>query len=104
MVRRGEVWWVRLDPTLGHEIQKTRPCLVVSPDQLNRHGMCVIVPLTSSEKRRFRVSTAVAGKPGAAAADQLRAIDHGRLGRRIGEADPKVLSAVLATLRAMFEE
>ena len=98
------MWWVRLDPTLGHEIQKTRPCLVVSPDQLNRHGMCVIVPLTSSEKRRFRVSTAVAGKPGAAAADQLRAIDHGRLGRRIGDADPKVLSAVLATLRAMFEE
>lgn len=104
MVRRGEVWWVRLDPTVGHEIQKTRPCLVVSPDQLNRHGMCVIVPLTSSEKRRFRVSTAIAGKTGAAAADQLRAVDHSRLGRRIGEADPKVLAGVLATLRAMFEE
>lgn len=104
MVRRGEVWWVRLDPTVGHEIQKTRPCLVVSPDELNRHRMCVIVPLTSSERGRFRVSTAVAGKPGAAAADQLRAIDHSRLGRRIGNADPKVLTDTLATLRAMFEE
>lgn len=98
------MWWVKLDPTVGHEIRKTRPCLIVSPDQLNRNGISLIVPLTSSEKRRFRVSTAVAGKPGAAAADQLRAIDHSRLGRRIGEVDPKILSAVLATLREMFEE
>ncbi len=104
MVRRGEVWWVRLDPTVGHEIRKTRPCLVVSPDQLNRHGISVIVPLTSSDKRRFRVSTSVSDKPGAAAIDQVRAIDHARLGRRIGNADPKVLTAVLATLREMFEE
>ncbi|MDP1913421.1 type II toxin-antitoxin system PemK/MazF family toxin [Brevundimonas sp.] len=72
------------------EIRKTRPCLVVSPDQLNRHGSSVIVPLTSSEKRRFRVSTSVTGKPGAAAADQVRAIVHARLGRRIGDAAPKV--------------
>ncbi len=77
---------------------------MVSPDQLNRHGMCVIVPLTSSEKRRFRVSTAVSGQSGAAAVDQVRAIDHGRLGRRIGEVDPSILNAVLATLRAMFED
>lgn len=104
MVRRGEVWWVRLDPTVGPEMQKTRPCLVVSPDELNRHRMCVIVPLTSSEKRRFRVSTAVMGRPGAVAADQLRAIDHGRLSRRIGEVDPKVLAAVLSVLREMFED
>ncbi|WP_298745139.1 type II toxin-antitoxin system PemK/MazF family toxin [uncultured Brevundimonas sp.] len=104
MVRRGEVWWVRLDPTVGHDIRKTRPCLVVSPDQLNRHGISVIVPLTSSDQWRFRVSTSVAGKPGAAAADQVRAIDHTRLGRRIGDADPKVLTAVLAILREMFED
>lgn len=104
MVKRGEVWWVRLDPTIGHEIRKTRPCLVVSPDQMNRHGSSVIVPLTSGEGRRFRVRTSVSGKPGAAAADQVRTIDHARLGRRIGDADPSVLTAVLATLREMFED
>lgn len=104
MVRRGEVWWVRLDPTVGHEIRKTRPCMVVSPDQLNRHGISIIVPLTSSDKRRFRVATAVAGKPGAAAIDQVRAIDHTRLARRIGDADLKVLAAVLTTLREMFAD
>ncbi len=104
MPKRGEVWWVRLDPTVGHEIRKTRPCLIVSPDELNRHGVSVIVPLTSGAKRRFRVPTSVSGKSGAAAADQVRSIDHTRLGRRIGEADPKVLTAALATLREMFED
>lgn len=104
MIRRGEVWWVRLDPTVGHEIRKTRPCLVVSPDAMNRHGASIIVPLTSNEHRRFRVPTSVGGKRGAAAADQVRTVDHARFGRRIGDADPAILTATLATLREMFEE
>lgn len=104
MVRRGEVWWVRLDPTVGHEIRKTRPCLVVSPDQMNRHGILVIVPLTSGTERRFRVPTSVSGKIGAAAVDQIRSLDRTRFGRRIGEADPAVLSAVLAVLQEMFAD
>lgn len=104
MVRRGEVWWVRLDPTVGHEIRKTRPCLIVSPDQMNRHGTSIIVPLTSGERRRFRIPTSVADKPGAAAVDQVRVIDHARLGRRIGDAEPAILLGVLAGLREMFED
>jgi len=104
MVVRGEVWWVRLDPTVGHEIRKTRPCLVVSPDQMNRHGTSIIVPLTSNERRRFRVPTSVSGKPGAAATDQVRSVDHARFGRRIGDVDPAILLVVLATLREMFED
>lgn len=104
MVKRGEVWWVRLDPTVGHEIRKTRPCLIVSPDSMNRHGTSIVVPLTSSSQRRFRVPTSVTDKPGAAAADQVRIIDHARLGGRIGEAEPAVLQRVLATLREMFED
>ena len=105
MVARGDVWWVRLNPTVGHEIQKTRPCLIVSPDVMNRSGVSIIVPLTGGgPHRRFRVPTSVAKKPGAAAVDQVRVIDHARLGRRIGEAEQKVLQAVLATLREMFED
>lgn len=104
MVKRGEVWWIRLDPTLGHEIRKTRPCLIVSPNQMNQHGTSVIVPLTSGAQRRFRVPTSVVDKPGAAAADQVRTVDHVRMGRRIGDIEPAVLSSVLATLREMFED
>lgn len=104
MVRRGEVWWVRLDPTVGHEIRKTRPCLIVSPDEMNRYGISIIVPLTSSGRRRFRVPTSVADKQGAAATDQVRAVDHGRFGRRIGDGDPALLFGVLAALREMFED
>ncbi|WP_255567990.1 type II toxin-antitoxin system PemK/MazF family toxin [Brevundimonas sp. PAMC22021] len=104
MVRRGEIWWVRLDPTIGHEIRKTRPCLIVSPDQMNRSGTSIIVPLTGGGHRRFRFPTSVAEKPGAAAADQVRTIDHARLSRRIGDAEPSILAGVLAILREMFED
>lgn len=104
MPKRGEVWWVKLDPTVGHEIRKTRPCMIVSPDEINRHGTCIVVPLTSSQGRRYRVATSISEKPGAAAVDQVRMIDHTRLGRRIGEAEAGILSATLAVLREMFEE
>lgn len=104
MALRGEVWWVKLDPTVGHEIQKTRPCLIVSPNEMNRHGTAIVLPLTTGPRRRFRIPTSVSGKTGAAAADQIRTIDHARLGRRVGAIDQAVLTQILAVLRQMFED
>ena len=105
MAERGEIWWIKLDPTVGHEIHKTRPCVIVSPDAMNRSGTSIIVPLTGGgAHRRFRVPASVQDKPGSAAVDQIRTIDHARLGRRIGEADPRLLRDILAVLREMFED
>ncbi len=90
---------------MGHEIRKTRPCVIVSPDEMNRSGTSVIVPLTGSgAHRRFRIPASVQDKQGSAAVDQVRTIDHARLGRRIGEADPRLLRDILAVLREMFED
>lgn len=86
---RGDVYLVALDPTRGSEIAKTRPCAIVSPDELNAHLRTVtIVPMTTSERRyRFRVDVAFAGKRGALALDQIRTVDKTRLVRRLGELD-----------------
>lgn len=86
---RGDVYLVTLDPTRGSEIAKTRPCAVVSPDELNAHLRTVtIVPMTTSERRyRFRVDVAFAGKQGALAVDQIRTVDKARLVKRLGALD-----------------
>ena len=81
-MKRFEVWLVNLDPTIGSEIKKTRPAVIVSPDELNRHLRTVIVvPLTPGKTYPFRVATKVHGKPGVAAVDQVRTIDKQRLPR-----------------------
>lgn len=104
MVKRGEVWLVSLDPTVGSEIQKTRPCLIVSPDQMNDHLRAVIVaPLTSgSRPARFRVPVHFKGKDGLILCDQMRTIDKMRLVKRVGKLDVTTLKAALAILVAMF--
>ncbi|KQS04098.1 growth inhibitor PemK [Sphingomonas sp. Leaf357] len=104
MVKRGEVWLVSLDPTVGSEIQKTRPCLIVSPDQMNDHLRAVIVaPLTSgSRPARFRVPAHFQGKDGLILCDQMRTIDKMRLVKRLGKLDATTLKAALAILVAMF--
>jgi mRNA interferase MazF len=86
---RGDVYLVALDPTRGSEIAKTRPCAVVSPDELNAHLRTVtVVPMTTSERRyRFRVDVDFAGKSGALAVDQVRTVDKTRLVRRLGTLD-----------------
>jgi mRNA interferase MazF len=83
------VYWVALDPTLGAEMQKTRPALVVSPDDLNRHLPTVIVaPITSTLRDYpFRVECRLRRRNGSIALDQLRSIDRSRLGRRIASID-----------------
>ena len=102
---RGEVYLVELDPTRGSEIKKTRPCVVVSPDELNHHLRTVIVaPLTTGgQPYPWRVPTRFQRKAGVMALDQLRTVDAERLTRRLGAIDPAVLGAALATLREMFE-
>jgi len=85
-------------------MQKTRPCVVVSPDELNlRLKRVIVAPLTSTIRPyRFRVTTTIAGKASSVVLDQLRTVDLTRLGRRIGKVDARAMGAILNTLQAMF--
>lgn len=104
MVERGSVWLANLDPVVGSEIRKTRPCLVVSPTELNKHLRTVIVaPMTSGATAvPFRVPLLFRGKCGFVAIDQLRAVDKHRLVRRLGMTPGETLGTVLLTLQEMF--
>ena len=95
--RLDEVWLVSLDPTQGAEIQKTRPCLVVSPDESNRHLRTVIVAPMTTVARPYptRVALTFQGKQGQVALDQLRAIDRQRLVRKLGKISPKTAAVSL---------
>ena len=103
---RGDVHLVRLDPTLGSEIQKTRPCLVVSPDELNHHLRTVIVaPMTAAGRAYpWRVPCRFQRRAGFVALDQLRTVDAERLVRRLGRLQPQSITAVLQRLQEMFAE
>lgn len=103
-VSRGEVHLVRLDPTLGSEIKKTRPCLIVSPDELNHHLRTVIVaPMTTGgQAYPWRVACRFQGRAGFVALDQLRTVDSERLVKRLGRLSPSTATAVLDTLQEMF--
>jgi mRNA interferase MazF len=104
VVNRFEVFLINLDPTVGSEIQKTRPCLVISPDEMNRHIRTVIVaPMTSAGKDYpTRVPCEFQRKKGQIVLDQIRTIDKSRLIRRIGTVDPQVQAEVISTLQSMF--
>jgi mRNA interferase MazF len=99
-----EVWLVSLDPTQGAEIQKTRPCLVVSPDESNRHLRTVIIAPMTTVMRPYptRVVLTFHGKHGQVALDQLRAIDRQRLVRKLGRISPKTAATVSTVLVEMF--
>ncbi len=101
---RGEVYLVHLDPTHGSEIRKTRPCLVVSPDELNHHMRTVIVtPMTTGgHSYPWRVRCRFQGRSGLVAIDQVRTVDTERLVRRIGQLAPGTLASVQAILQEMF--
>lgn len=103
-IRRGDVCLIDLNPTRGGEIQKTRPCVVVSPDELNANLRTLIVaPLTTgSHPYPFRVPYRSAGKLGHVVLDQVRTVDRERLVRRLGRIAPGTLSRVLAVLQEMF--
>jgi mRNA interferase MazF len=103
-VRRGDVYLVDLDPTRGGEIRKTRPCTVVSPDELNAYLRTFIVaPLTTGgHPYPFRAPCRFGGKSGHVVLDQIRVVDRERLVRRLGRLAPTTLIRVLAVLHEMF--
>ena len=104
IVSRGEIWLINLDPTIGSEIKKTRPCIVVSPQELNDYLRTVIVaPMTTKAKAAsFRVPITHDGKKGLILLDQIRSIDKLRLVKKIGKSNPKTLSASLHVLQQAF--
>lgn len=104
IVSRGEIWLINLDPTIGSEIKKTRPCIVVSPQELNDYLRTVIVaPMTTKAKAAsFRVPITHDGKKGLILLDQIRSIDKLRLVKKIGKSNPKTLAASLQVLQQAF--
>ena len=103
-IHRGEVFLVDLDPTRGAEIQKTRPCVVVSPDELNGQLRTIIVaPLTTAgQPYPFRAACRFSNKSGQVVTDQLRTVDRDRLVRHLGRLSPATMARVLAVLHDMF--
>ena len=100
----GEIWLAQLDPTVGSAIRKTRPCVVVSPNEMNAHLRTVIVaPMTTgSRPARFRIALSFQGKQGLILLDQMRTLDGARLVKRLGSLRAPTLAATLQTLQAMF--
>ena len=103
---RGDVHLVRLDPTLGSEIQKTRPCVIVSPDELNAHLRTVIVaPLTTGGRAYpWRIRCRFQQRSGYVVLDQLRTVDRERLVKRLGTLPDQAMAQVLDGLQEMFAE
>lgn len=106
MVKRGEIWLVNLDPTVGSEIKKARPCVVVSPAELNDHLKTVMVaPMTSKGfGAPFRIPVTHAGTKGLILLDQIRTVDKVRLAKKLGTITAKTLTATLTTLQEVFAE
>ena len=106
MPERGEIWWVGLDPTAGSELNKTRPCVVISNSVVNQHRRTVVVvPLSSSPRAAppVMVSVSCSGQPAVAVIDQVRAVSKERLVRRIELLSADHLGAVEDALREILE-
>jgi mRNA interferase MazF len=105
-VKRFDVYLVNLDPTVGHEIKKSRPCLVISPDELNRYISTVIVAPMTTKGRNYptRVPCTFQGKEGQVVIDQLRTVDKIRLAKRLGKIDPDTQTHVFSVLSELFSE
>jgi mRNA interferase MazF len=104
MVNRYDVHWVELDPTRGSEIAKTRPCVIVSPNELNKHlNTIIIIPITSTLRNYpYRVRCTLMGKEGEIVTDQIRSVDRGRLRGKIGELNQKEIDQLQDILSQML--
>jgi len=104
VVKRAEIWLVSLNPTIGKEIQKTRPCMIISPDEANKYLDTVIVaPLTSSYKNYpSRVNCKFDGKEGQIVIDQIRSVDKVRLSKKLGMIDKSTSQKVFSLLQEYF--
>lgn len=106
MVARGDIWLVNLDPTAESEIQKSRPCVVISPADMHDYLRTVtIAPMTTkSRPAPFRIAVTHAGQKGLILLDQIRTVDKSRLIKKLGGVSAKTLTATLATLQEVFAE
>ena len=106
VVKRFDVYLINLDPTVGSEIQKTRPCLIVSPDEMNRFIRTVIVAPMTTKGATYptRVPCKFQGKQGRVVLDQIRTVDKTRLVRRLGKVDKQTRADVLSVLGEMFAQ
>mgnify|MGYP001571175472 FL=1 len=106
VAKRFEVYLINLDPTVGREIKKTRPCLVISPDEMNTYIMTIIVASMTTQGRPYptRVSCKFQGKDGQIVLDQIRTVDKTRLVKKLGTISAATQKAVLAVLVEMFAE
>jgi mRNA interferase MazF len=104
VVQRFDVWLVALDPTVGSEIRKTRPALIISPDEMNAHIAIVIIAPMKTKGRDYPtcVPCSFQGKKGQVVLDQIRTVDKARLVKRLGRLDPATSDAVLDTLAELF--
>ncbi|OGI42350.1 MAG: transcriptional regulator [Candidatus Muproteobacteria bacterium RBG_16_64_11] len=104
VAERFDIFLVALDPTQGHEIRKTRPCVVISPDEMNRHiGTVIVAPMTTQgQDYPTRVPVAFRRKKGQIVLDQIRTVDKARLVKRLGRLDRGVSNRVLSVLQEMF--
>lgn len=105
-VERFDVFLVNLDPTVGHEIRKSRPCLVISPDEMNRHISTVIVAPMTTRGRDYptRISCVFQGREGWIVLDQIRTVDKARLIKRLGRIDTETRMRVFSCLAELFSE
>ena len=103
-MNRGEIWLVNLDPTVGSEIQKTRPCVIVSPPEIHDHLRTVIVaPMTTASRPApFRVDVVHNQKRGLILLDQLRTVNKSRLVRKLDTIDDLTLLRTLDVLQELF--
>ena len=104
-LKRGEIWWVRIDPTQGSEIKKTRPCVILTHDTLNQlRKTVVVIPLSSAAQAHPPVSIAVqaGGKTATAVIDQIRAVAKHRLESKIGNMQPEALDLIAEALNRIL--
>ncbi len=106
MVKRGDIWLAALDPTVGSEIRKTRPCVVISPPELHDHlRTAIVAPMTTASKPApFRIPVTFKGKSGLILIDQIRTLDKQRLVKRLGTVRSATLAETLATLQDLFAQ
>ena len=106
MVKRGDIWLAALNPTVGSEIRKTRPCVVISPPELHDHlRTAIVAPMTSGGKPApYRIPITFGGKNGLILLDQIRTLDQQRLVKRLGAARSATLADTLAILQDLFAE
>lgn len=106
VIHRFDVYLVSLDPTQGHEIRKTRPCVVISPDEMNRHiGTIIVAPMTTKGRDYpTRIPLTFQRKKGQIVLDQIRTVDKTRLVKRLGKLDTNTAAKMLTVLQEMFAE